>query len=259
MYVTRGLNPPSAGLPFQTIRQKEQCRCEPISITSFFADAPWLSIPLERQGEILIEPLYPRGGLLGGSSNQGGPKVSKLAALAAARKKKENEKQGGIESQQSNSSVVLLERLKDKDPSIKPTEGIGLSPSQEHAASTPIKEPSTLRSRKYPIRRRRSSHDETSATDIKKAPASPTGATEDHAEMSNVQPLPMAAPSTFARTMIGPQQGPQTSFVETPQMLTLPVPSSFGSSTKKDPFAGPSPDDIVTKAQTSSKGSTHKS
>ncbi|KAL8924887.1 MAG: hypothetical protein Q9208_003770 [Pyrenodesmia sp. 3 TL-2023] len=219
----------------------------------FFADAPWLSIPLERQGEILIEPLYPCGRLLGGSSKQGGPKVSKLAALAAARKKKENEKQSGVESQQPNSSVALLQKLKNEDPNTKPTEGTGLSLSQEHAASTPIKEPSSLKSRKYLIRRRRSSHDEASATEIAKTPASTTGATEDQAEKSTVQPLPMAAPSTFARTMIGPQQGPQTSFVETPQILTLPVPSSFDSSTKKNPFAGPSPDDIVTKAQTSSK------
>lgn len=225
----------------------------------FFADAPWLNIPVQRQGEIQIEPLYPRGGLSGGSSNQGGPKVSKLAALAAARKKKENEKQGRMEGQLSDCSVTLLQKLKNKDPDEESIEGRGLNPSQKHAASTPIKEPLSLKPRKYPTRRRRSSLDKTSATDIAQAPASPTGAKEDHAEKPNEQPLPMAAPSTFARAMMGPQQGSRTSFVETPQMLILSVPSSFGSSTKKDPFAGPSPDDIVTKAQTSSKGSARKS
>ncbi|KAL8909493.1 MAG: hypothetical protein Q9207_000173 [Kuettlingeria erythrocarpa] len=224
----------------------------------FFVDAPWLNIPVERQGEILIEPLYPRGGLSGGSSNQGGPKVSKLAALAAARKKKENDTEGRMESQQPNSSVALLRKLKNQDPDVESTERKGSNPTQKHAASTEIKEPLSLKPRKYPTRRRRSSHDKTSALDIAQAPASPTGAKEDHAEKPNEQPLPLAAPSTFARAMIGPQQGSRTPFVETYQMPILSVPSSFGSSTKKDPFAGPSPDDIVTKAQTSSKAKPAK-
>ena len=61
------------------------------SAADFFRDCPWLNIPSHRKSEILIEPLYPRLGLLGGAPENGG-KLSKLAALAAARKKKEGEK-----------------------------------------------------------------------------------------------------------------------------------------------------------------------
>jgi elongation factor 1 alpha-like protein len=43
-----------------------------------------MRVPEHRKAEILIEPLYPRGGLLGGASSGG--RTSKLAALAAKRK-----------------------------------------------------------------------------------------------------------------------------------------------------------------------------
>ena len=58
------------------------------SAKDFFSDCPWLNIPPEQKVNILVEPLYPRMGLLGGSEG----KVSKLAALAAKRRLKENEK-----------------------------------------------------------------------------------------------------------------------------------------------------------------------
>lgn len=56
---------------------------------SFFSDMPWLDVPQHRTTTFL-EPIRPRGGLLGGGD--GAPKMSKLQALAAARKKKTEEK-----------------------------------------------------------------------------------------------------------------------------------------------------------------------
>ncbi|KAI4097916.1 MAG: hypothetical protein LQ344_000188 [Seirophora lacunosa] len=161
-------------LPLQTKSPKEQCRRNSFSLAHFFADAPWLDVPVDRQGEILIEPLYPRGGLLGGSSSQGGPKVSKLAALAAARKKKENERSSVVDPLQPNASVALLARLKNKDPSNEtdPAKG-SISYEEKNAASTPPKEPP--QSRKYLSRRAKGLHKEASgAKPAKKSTQTPT-------------------------------------------------------------------------------------
>ncbi|OAX78671.1 translation elongation factor Tu [Emergomyces africanus] len=63
---------------------------EPFSAADFFKDSPWLNVPASRKADILIEPLYPPLGLLGGAPEPSG-KVSKLAALAA-RKRKDGER-----------------------------------------------------------------------------------------------------------------------------------------------------------------------
>jgi len=64
-----------------------------VSAKDFFRDCPWFNIPSHRRADILIEPLYPRGGLLGGATPATAkPKVSKIAALVAKRRQKENER-----------------------------------------------------------------------------------------------------------------------------------------------------------------------
>ncbi|KAL9015493.1 MAG: hypothetical protein Q9185_007113 [Variospora sp. 1 TL-2023] len=204
-----------------------------------------------RQGEILIEPLYPRGGLLGGSSTQGGPKVSKLAALAAARKKKANEKSDVVDPQQPNPSVALLERLKNKDTPSE-TEAANGSVVDKDANSIPPKE--TPQTRRYLSRRAKGPHKEVSDSDVVKATSPATGATEDPVEIPSAAILPTASPSTFARIMMGSLQDSETSLIESLQNVSLSLPRSIDANTKIDPFAGPSPDDVVTKAQTSSKG-----
>jgi elongation factor 1 alpha-like protein len=72
----------------------------PFSAKDFFKDCPWLQIPEHRRANILIEPLRPRFGLLGGASSKP-PKMTKLAALAAKRR------QGTEKSTSSDSSVSL--------------------------------------------------------------------------------------------------------------------------------------------------------
>lgn len=194
---------------------------------------------------------------MGGSSSQGGPKVSKLAALAAARKKKENERSSVVDPLQPNASVALLERLKDKDPSNEtdPAKG-SISYEEKNAASTPPKEPP--QSRKYLSRRAKGLHKEASGSDVVKATTPPTSATEEPAEIPNAPNLRLASPSTFARTAMGSLQDSEASLVSSLQTVSLSLPRSLDADTKIDPFAGPSPDDVVTKAQTSSKGSTRK-
>ena len=223
----------------------------------FFADAPWLNIPLERQGEILLEPLYPRGGLLGGSPNSGGSKVSKLAALTAARKKKENEKQSSATSEGPTSSVTLLERLKSKTLE-EGTTGVKETIISKPETSSPLPGARNPQSRKYVSKRQESSHVSTSGNETPL-----TGSPSDRLARESVQepylkPIPSTAPSTFARVISGPSEGSKLSLIKPSQMFSLSLPQNFKSNTKSNPFADPSPDDIVTKAQSSSKGSVRK-
>ncbi|OCL09549.1 hypothetical protein AOQ84DRAFT_338766 [Glonium stellatum] len=211
-----------------------------VSAAEFFNDTPWLNVPIHRRGEIIVEPLYPRGGLLGGSS-----KPSKLAALAAARKRKQRE--DGVASVPDNAdtshdkepdrAVALLDRLSLKDRAKeKAPPSLGSSEQPEELSK---KKP---RQTRYPVRR-------------KKSPSPPP--VQRREEPSGPIPEPSAAieipdlrapPSTFAAAMIGanrmePQPRPLRG-----SMFSLPYIHN-GWFTNANAFAGPSPDDIVMNAQ----------
>lgn len=199
---------------------------KPFSCADFFGDMPWLNVPKERQGTF-IAPLYPRGGLLGGSSD-GAPKMSKLQALAAARKKKAQEQKS------SGSSGVE-----------KPMADLTLNPGAEKAPTSPTK----TTPRGFPIRKRKDSNPHEKATKPKhveqEAEPAPDISIEDPA-------LDQAEPSAFANTMFS-SPSPATPRSHTSELFSLPY-SNNTAPTTADPFAGPSPDDVVIAAQ--SKGST---
>jgi len=206
------------------------------SAVGFFKDSPWLRVPKDRLGEILIEPLYPRGRLLGGSSKPEGAPKSKLAALAAARKKKEN--QHAESDHYATSSVALLDRLGGKTQGTK-SFSLGKeprSPVVEHAGSAQM--------RKYPGRK------------LSNPAPSPAGQSVDASSLVST-PDPgvetrrdiklAAAPSTFAQTMLGFSTNAKGPGAE---------PSDHYALRGSEPhtefnFTGPSPDDIVLKAQDS--------
>lgn len=203
------------------------------SFAEFFKDTPWLGVPPERQG-VFIAPLYPRGGLLGGSSD-GAPKVSKLQALAAARKKKAQE-------QKSNGTLGVE----------KPMSGLSLSngrsdePENNKPAPTSKQPP-----RGFPLRKRKNS--DPHEKPLKPSPqAENVSGTDDNVPMS-APPLELdqAEPSAFANTMFNSRgRSPPSRPVN---LFTLPYAASPTPITT-NPFAGPSPDDVVIAAQ--SKGST---
>src|ERR1700709_1407075 len=109
---------------------------KPFSFAEFFKDSPWLNIPPERQ-TIFLAPLYPRGGLLGGSSD-GTPKMSKLQALAAARKKKAQE--------QKTSRGLGVE---------KPMASLSLNEEEDNVST---EGPAPRQSRGFPLRKRKDSN-----------------------------------------------------------------------------------------------------
>lgn len=221
-----------------------------LSAADFFKDAPWLNVPKDRCGEILIEPLYPPGKLLGGSPLQGG-KVSKLAALAAARKKKDEEKNQDAPSQTSTTSVALLDKLSRKGSTKKP-----LGQVVQPDLKLPVSENGSMaqlpqsQPQFYPSRNRKNSsilfQGEKDTLDSHLLPTPGAGSFG----LKPARVAPIAAPSSFARAMFGMSNSVQEHLPKRMKMMfTLPqVPVSYA---EKNPFAEPSPDDIVRNAQNS--------
>lgn len=218
----------------------------PLTAAAFFKDAPWLGIPANRRAEILIEPLYPRVGLLGGASTDGGGKVSKLAALAAARKKKENEKSNDASSKPSTSSVALLDRLGGgRRVNNKAQDGLVQSKDHGDALATIMDESMpSARNRTYPMRKRRSPSPSPSSKEEAQEPPE-----DDHSPPQLPKPV-AATPSSFARTMLGASAETGDPYAEISQLTMFKLPYEAEMNiTESSAFAGPSPDDIVTNAQ----------
>jgi len=208
-------------------RFKDEATCaNPFSFADFFKDSPWLNIPSKRR-TIFIAPLYPRGGLLGGSSD-GAPKMSKLQQLAAARKKKAQEQKA------TETSGTYLE---------KPMASLSLGGKENER---PLKE-ATTRQRAFPMRKRKDSNPH------EKAPKAPPieKPVEVDVEAMDTEPLDQAEPSAFASTMFSNKSPPAPAQAS---LFSLPYAANV-TSTVTNPFAGPSPDDVVIAAQ--SKGSTN--
>jgi elongation factor 1 alpha-like protein len=156
--------------------------------------------------------------------------MSKLQALAAARKKK-------TQDQKSSPSIGVE----------KPMASLSLSGKGESVAEKPhVPKPNP---RGFPLRKRKDSnpHEKIPAPSIDQEcePTPSNKATEN-------PPLDQAEPSAFANTMFS--NTPGASHHQHPtNFFSLPY-AAAAMTTQHDPFAGPSPDDVVIAAQ--SKGST---
>ncbi|KAL8715965.1 MAG: hypothetical protein Q9220_000632 [cf. Caloplaca sp. 1 TL-2023] len=250
----KGVKYEYSGLPRPTICQPTQCCLTPLSAAEFFMDCPWLRIPLHRRGDILIEPLHPRGGLLGGSPAQTGPKMSKLAALAAARRKKENAKSEIADEEESKASVASLRQPGNKSHADDTSASWGTEGSQHDSAATQAS--STSQARRYPRKKQEVSPSSLQPNHNPKAlPTSPSDAGNVSPRIT-IDPIPTASPSTFATTICGSSQAPLPMLEGALQNLTLSTLQDSRTKTSSNPFTGPSPDDVVTQAQGSSKGAT---
>ncbi|OCT48494.1 HBS1-like protein [Cladophialophora carrionii] len=192
----------------------------PFSAVEFFHDSPWLKILEHRRAEIVIEPLYPRLGLLGGAANAG--KMSKLAALAAKRRQKENQPPA---SEPRPGSEVKEEYLSD----LKKLE---ITPSSRAKTAT-----DNLQAREG---------------------QAPSTSEESSAEADRPKQAPEATlmvdqnlrgrPSKFASIMTN--HGPESQSTPSTDFLAVKATAKSFS------FAEPSPDDIVTKAQSAKAASS---
>ena len=219
----------------------------------FFKGISWFNVPESRRANIIIEPFCPRGGLLGGNPDHAPPKVSKLAALAASRKRKENEAKTGSGA---SSSVALLDKLGNKRNSdeVRITKPSFPSDRDEPLARKLSNTTANIPVRSYPSRRRRS------ATPPKEEikPEEPAKRRTD--EETVIPDQVLSAPSPFAATLLGSKLArPNSSMTATSHHTSFNSSFVFGyQCTEPKAFSGPSPDDIVAKAQSSSKGANRK-
>ncbi|KIX03946.1 translation elongation factor Tu [Rhinocladiella mackenziei CBS 650.93] len=200
----------------------------PFSAADFFKDCPWLQIPAHRKAEIIIEPLYPHLGLLGGASKGG--KVSKLAALAAKRRQHESERSGPSTVNGSTSQddyITSLNKLRISQPS-------RIKEDSARAADS-------LGNELVKVEAESSGADKGNVTEQ-------TGSPELRAEKvtdisvstsSNIR----GAPSAFASIMTSHDAG---NYLSVPRDLF-----SGDMFTKCFDFAEPSPDDVVATARES--------
>ena len=216
-----------------------------LSTSDFFRDAPWLNIHEDRKSEITCISLGPRGGLLGGSlaGSNCRPK-SKLAALAAARKK-ENRKTQSEET--TPSSVSMLESLA----------AASTKPHYLGPASTAISQEAEGLRRTSKMRSKGQSSQDSQG---RPTPASPRPTSSEGSEQSavsqlgilTIQAAPTGPPSDFATAILGLENN-RPCFDRTPALTGIPFTIQDVANPKA--FTGPSPDDVVLKAQSSSKGS----
>lgn len=201
------------------------------SAAEFFRDTPWGGVPSERRGQFTVVPVLPRGRLLGGS---------KLAALAAAKKKRqEDESRATGASQAANAkaeadkAVALLDKLTVK--------------SKDNA--TP---PGGANKENVPKPKNRLQY--------RKRQPSPEPVAEPKEEPEVEEPTPSIqlpdlriGPSSFASTLCGDGNSStvwKSTKAQTFAALTEVHPKIISG----DAFAGPSPDDVVLRAQGQAKG-----
>lgn len=252
----------------------------------FWDDAPWGKIAHDRLADIIIEPTYPRGGLLGGS---GAGKTSKLAALAKARKaaaeKKQQEASADSVEKEGKVAVGLLSKLAAKkgfgSPTSPTSPPASISPPQplDATLSSPAKTTSTqspvipaaIIASPLPL----SLVDQVSKIIPETTPTAPAIPALPESEVPGVaqttseqkeevfveeKPIPAAvpqraSPSSFALSMFGERVAKPITQKQTNGTLfyysaTVNAPPAASSKA----FTDPSPDDMVITAQGQVKG-----
>ncbi|KAI1493889.1 hypothetical protein F5X96DRAFT_676780 [Biscogniauxia mediterranea] len=231
----------------------EQKSTQRLSFASFFSDMPWQGIPKQRE-TVFIEPVRPRGGLLGGAGAPG--KMSKLQALAAARKKKADEQKSDENLVQKTAQEMARLSLPRTSPdSVKPgvkssTMAIGSGSSSvpqglDGVAEEKPTEPNRSRLREKQSHTQSPSQDH--GTDI-----AATAQSVDIEFQSVVGYAEPAAPSAFAQALLGPahistSSGPRNQYL---------FPYMSYTSSVADAFSEPSPDDLVLTAQSKASNKT---
>ncbi|RAL62594.1 hypothetical protein DID88_004441 [Monilinia fructigena] len=208
-----------------------------LSAKTFFANTPWLDLPPEHIAIFTPPPQYP-GGLLGGSS-EGAPKMSKLQALAAARRKKAQGQQSStLEVEKPMANLSLNRAGGESAKEIHDTKSASSSESL----------PKDGKHGGFPLRKRKDSNPHEKILKPQFAPKDHQTEIEPAPESS---PVYQASPSAFASTMF--QTASATPRPQLEDMFTMPYNSEV-LTTPANPFAGPSPDDVVIAAQSKAGG-----
>lgn len=222
----------------------------------------------------MIEPIHPRGGLLGGS---GGGKTSKLAALAKARKaaaeKKQQESSAGNSGKEEKGAVGLLSKLAAKKGPVSPTASTSLVaavlPPQglDCAISTlpaAIVSPPVSPTAKSVTEQSCPADPLTTAEGAFVKPELPdighsnAKQREEIVVKETIQPFvvtPKAPPSSFAVSMFGERiVKPHAEKITNATLFYYSATVNAPPATSSNAFSEPSPDDKVLAAQSQVKG-----
>ncbi|CRK38328.1 hypothetical protein BN1708_007717 [Verticillium longisporum] len=200
----------------------------------YFEDMPWMNVPKHRQA-IMVPPVLPVGGLLGGGE---GPKVSKLQALAAARKKKSEAVKKPEEPEERTQKRLAELNINEQTYSenVKPGSSIlakrqKLVSANSGAKALPAAQPLPIPSGPSPPA-------------AMEADEAQNGQSSDPAPAEEQAVTSTSRPSAFAHVLCGLSAGSADPSTDT---FNLPYKSSplFNSAA----FDQPSPDDIVLAAQ----------
>ncbi|KFY38386.1 hypothetical protein V494_04378 [Pseudogymnoascus sp. VKM F-4513 (FW-928)] len=208
----------------------------PFISADFWKDMGWFNVPDDRR-TTFIEPLYPRGGLMGGNPDAA-PKMTKLQALAAARKKnaleqKNNAGAGDVTKPMAGLSLGAKpgnDGSSAGGPASSPSSGSRTASGKENSV------------RKYPGLKRKDS----SPNKQESRPPASVPDTPSPPPIEPIREVEAAPPSAFAATMFG--DTPPSLRRASAAAFTLPY-SDLHLQPTDDAFAGPSPDDQVLAAQ----------
>ena len=225
--------------------------CTGFSAAEFFRDSPWLNVPSHRKADITVEPLYPRLGLLGGAP-------SKLAALAAARKKKEGDKLSVSTSSSAPDNPVKA------DEKTASGEHKGTPLSLHDRLATPAKQPKSSEHTRELQAIENGPRSGVSAAQKKEPPESDQSEHQGGVQLERrtvgqqEQPIKTdicAEPSSFAAIIVGDSTRPAKTEPSHSHSQNVDLMQVYGQHLAEAfDFAGPSPDDVVLKAQSSAKG-----
>lgn len=208
-------------------------------------DFEWSQIPAHSAGRIIEIARRPHGRLLGGSGHAS-TKPSKLQALAAQRRKEQEERkkkespanpESKTDSSQSCSSIALLDKLGNRkgDREVRGVQDVLADRKTVHASS-PLNR----------YKRQRIDRDSQSETPIQESKAT---AQDDHdATYREIIPKLRSRGSGFAHALSAYHN--DDLIVSEPTQYRIVLGPPF---TDTNPFAGPSPDDVVLAAQSKQK------
>ncbi|KAJ6160879.1 Translation elongation factor EF-1 subunit [Penicillium chermesinum] len=207
------------------------------SAADFFRDCPWLNVPLHRKSEILVEPLYPRLGLLGGATRSG---WQGLEVGCTSRQTLRCQMPPPEPSKLSS----LRERLAATSKPSKPSEGLAGLRRTEGKPATP--ESSIIKTPMSP------------EPDPDKAEAPPVVGAEDSKDRAPSEQAASdmrAPPSMFASAILGDFPGQTAAEPSHLHSNSVDLLQIYGQKPAEPyDFTDPSPDDVVLNAQNTAKG-----
>ncbi|KAM0527048.1 hypothetical protein ACHAP6_002704 [Verticillium nonalfalfae] len=200
----------------------------------YFEDMPWMNVPKHRQA-MMVPPVLPVGGLLGGGE---GPKVSKLQALAAARKKKSEAVKKPEESEERTQKRLAELNINEQTYAENVKPGSGILAKRQKLVSANSGGKTLPAAQPLPIPSGPSPPTTMEVDEVHNEESSDPAPAEEQAVTST------SRPSAFAHVLCGLSAGSADPSTDT---FNLPYKSSplFNSAA----FDQPSPDDIVLAAQ----------